>query len=222
MWNLVYKEFMQIRTYLLQIFGFLALAVIIFGRTTPAVMMSYLYVYPVVVGMTLPQIVFGQEERGNTFTFLRALPIRPREIVAAKYLVSVAVTLGFTVLLAALGPLGSVTGAALMVALSAVTLISFALASVSYFLHFWLGVKSARTALLLVTFAAAIPVMLFFRGGSAAGISASFAAKLSSIGPLAGSPTGVALALGLGLGVLYVSYSASAWLFAKRDLSRLP
>jgi predicted permease len=221
MWNLVYKEFVQIRTYLLQIFGFLTLAVVIFGRATPAIMMSYLYVFPVVVGMTLPQIIFGQEERGNTFTFLRALPIRPREIVAAKYLVSVAVTLVFAVLLAVLGPIGSVRGAALMAALSAVILISFALAAVSYFLHFWLGVRSARVALLLVTFGAAIPMMLVFRGGSG-GVSAALAARLSAVGPLAGSPAGVVLALGLGLGVLYISYSASAWLFAKRDLSRLP
>lgn len=222
MWSLVYKEFVQIRTYLLQIFGFLTLAVIIFGRATPAIMMSYLYVYPIVAGMTLPQIVFGVEERGNTFTFLRALPIRPREIVAAKYLVTVGVTLVFALLLAVLGPMGSVSGTALMAALSAVILISFALAAVSYFLHFWLGVKSARVALLFVTFAAAIPVMFLFRGRSTGGTSAYLTMKLSEIGPLAGSPAGVAMASGLGLGILYISYLASAWLFTKRDLSRLP
>jgi ABC-type Na+ efflux pump permease subunit len=52
------------------------------------------------------------EEIGNTFAFLRSLPIRPREIVGAKYVVSVLVTLAFVVVLAVAGPAGAASGTA--------------------------------------------------------------------------------------------------------------
>jgi len=183
--------------------------------------MSYICVYPVVAAMTLPQIVFGQEERGNTFVFLRALPIRPNEIVAAKYVVSALVTFAFVALLALLGPLGSLGGATLRAAVSTVTLASFVLAAVSYFLHFWLGAKSARVALLLLTFAAAIPMMLLVKMGSG-GAAADISARFSRIVSLAGSPAGVGLAFALGLAIFFLSYAASSLLFTRRDLSQLP
>lgn len=95
MFNLAYKEFVQIRRHLLQIVVFLILTIVVFARTTPSFALGYLYVLPVVFGMTLPQVIFEQEERGNTFAFLRALPIHPREIVAAKYLVAGLLNLAF-------------------------------------------------------------------------------------------------------------------------------
>ena len=221
MWNLVYKEIVQLRSYLIQTLGFLAVAILLFGRLSPVLMMSYLYVFPVVMAMTLAQLAFTQEERGNTFAFLRSLPIRPREIVGAKYVVSVLVTLAFVVVLAVAGPAGAASGTALLAAISTVTLVSFLLAAVSYFLHFWLGVKSARVALILLSFVAAIPMMLVLRSGPR-GVSAFFAERLSGLTSLAGSPGGVALAFLLGLAVLFVSYAASAKLFASRDLCPLP
>lgn len=220
MWILVYKEFVQVRSYLLQILGFLAVAVLFLGRLSPAFIMSYLTVFPVVLSMTLPQMVFGQEERGNTFVFLRSLPIRPRDIVAAKYLMSVVVIVAFVAILALAGPTGALPKEDVMIAIATVTLVSFILAGLSYFLHFWLGVKSARVALLLVTFAAGIPVLLVFQ--SKEGMAAFIASKLAGLEPLATSPTGVALAFAIGLAALFISYAGSAWLFTKRDLSRLP
>ena len=220
MMNLVYKEFVQIRLYLLEIAGFMALAVVIFGRANPEFAMSYMYVFPVVLSMTLPQIVFGQEERGNTFAFLRSLPIRPSEIVAAKYIVSAAVTVVFLALIALAGGLGFLPPKGVFAAISAVGFTSFTLEGISYFMHFWLGQKHARVGLLLVTFSLAIPVMLLSRGGGST--VAILAAKLGWLESIVTSPAGAFGALAAGLGLLTLSFMASAWLFAKRDLSRLP
>jgi len=220
MMNLVYKEFVQLRLYLLEIAGFMALAVIVFGKANPDFAMSYVYVFPVVLGLTLPQIVFGQEERGNTFAFLRSLPIRPSEIVAAKYLVSAVVTVVFLALIGLAGALRVVPLQGVYVAVSAVGFASFALAGISFFAHFWLGQKQARVALLLITFTLAIPVMLLSRGGGST--AAILGAKLAWLEPLVTSPDGVCVALAAGLAVFSLSFVSSAWLFAKRDLSRLP
>jgi hypothetical protein len=53
----------------------------------------------------------GLKTEGNAFAFLRSLPIRPREIVGAKY-VAVLVTLAFVVVLAVAGPAGAASGTA--------------------------------------------------------------------------------------------------------------
>ncbi len=220
MFNLVYKEFVQIRQYLLQIVGFLALAIVIFGRSSPSFAMTYIYVMPVVFAMNLPQIVFGQEERGNTFVFLRALPIRPAGIVAAKYLVSVLLTVAFLAVIGLAAVAGLVPTEMALVAVSAVGLISFALSGVSFFLHFWLGQKSARVALILVTFALAAPVMLV--AGKMSSLGATFTDGFARLTALASTPAGVCLATAVGLALLGASYAASAWIFTRRDLSRMP
>ena len=220
MLNLVYKEFVQLRTYLLQIVGFMALAVIIFGKTSPSFAMSYIYVLPVVLSMTLPQIIFGQEERGNTFVFLRALPIRPSEIVAAKYLVSVAVTAAFLGIIGLASVAGILPAEGVIPAVAVVGFVSLILAGLSFFLHFWLGPKSAKVALILVTFTLAIPIMLASRDPGV--FEAKLVARYAWVQPLAASPLGACLAVGAGLLVFAVSYAGSAWIFTKRDLSRLP
>lgn len=219
MWNLVYKDIVQLRLQLLQMVALVVLMMIAFGRTSPDFAMIYVYVAPVVLAMSLPQMSFGLEERGNTFGFLRALPIQPSEIVAAKYLLSVSVTLFFLALIGLAAVAGIISASSAFLATSVVALASFVLAGLSYFLHFWLGLKSARMALVLLTFAWLIPVMLVAKlpGGPAA-----VEQKLAWLKPLATSWAGVGLAGGLGLAVLAVSGLASAWLFTKRDLSRLP
>lgn len=220
MWVLVYKEFIQVRSYLLKIVVFMVAALALLGKVSPAFITSYLTVMPVVLSMVLPQMVFGQEERGNTFVFLRSLPMRPRDIVAAKYLMSVLVNVAFIAIIALAGPMGALPMEGVWAAMTTVTLASFVLAGLSYFLHFWLGAKTAELALLGVTFAAAIPVMLVLqaKGGTAASVSA----LLNRLEPLATSPAGVGLAFLIGLAALAVSYAASSWLFTKRDLSKLP
>jgi ABC-type transport system involved in multi-copper enzyme maturation permease subunit len=92
MLNLAHKEFVQLKATLLQVLGLMVVAVFVFGKVAEELVMSSLFALPVVLSMTLPQMIFEQEERGNTFVFLRALPIRPSEIVAAKYLVSAVTT----------------------------------------------------------------------------------------------------------------------------------
>jgi len=220
MWNLVYKDIVQLRSQLLQMIGFVVLFMIAFGRSSPDFAMIYVYVAPVVLAVSLPQMSFGLEERGNTFAFLRALPIRPSEIVLAKYLVSVGVTLVFLGLIGLAGAAGMIPASSALLAGSVVALASFGLAGLSYFLHFLLGLKSARVALILVNFAWAIPIMLLIKlpGGPGAFV----ARYLPWLQRLAASWGGVGLASGLGLAVLGVSGAASAWLFTKRDLSRLP
>ena len=218
--NLLYKEFAQIRTYLLQILGFLALTIVVFGRMSPSFAMSYLQVLPVVFAMTLPQVIFEQEERGNTFVFLRALPIRPAEIVAAKYATSVLLTAAFLAVMILAGVTGLVGQGVDWVALSTVGFASLALSGVSFFLHFWLGSKSAKVALILVTFALGLPLMLAVakRGD----LGQSLGEGLGQLAELANTPLGVCLAIAAGLAVLGAAYAASARIFTKRDLSRLP
>lgn len=220
MMNLVYKEFVQLRNYILQVVGFMALAIVLFGKISPSFAMSYLYVLPVVMSMTLPQMIFGQEERGNTFVFLRALPIRPGEIVAAKYLVSVIVTVAFLGVIGLSGALGVIPVESVLAALFTVSLASFFLSGLSFLLHFWLGVKSARVALILTTFSLAVPVMLLARRqGDAAEVLSGWVAGLE---PIATSVPGVLLAAAVGLLLLAASFAGSAWIFTRRDLSRLP
>ncbi len=148
---LVSKEFVQMRSQLLQTVGFLALALVVFSRTSPDMVLTFFNVFPVVMAMTLPQLSFMHEERGHTFCFLRALPMRPWEIVAAKYLATFVVMVGFGILLLLVGTLViAVRPTVLMAHLTVILLLSLLLAAISYFFHFWLGLKAARVALLVL------------------------------------------------------------------------
>ncbi len=220
---LVSKEFVQMRSYLLQIVGFLALALVALGRAQPDMALSFFNVFPVVMAMTLPQLSFTHEERGNSFAFLRALPMRPWEIVAAKYLVSFLVTLCFGLLLLLAAKLtGTPRSATLMADLTVVLLISFLVAAASYFLHFWLGLKAARVALLVLVGAVAVVFMLVVvphPSTVTALLSSPAGVKLTA---LATSPLGPVLSVVLGAMLLFASFAASARVFAARDLSRLP
>jgi len=220
MWYLVYKELVQLRTYLLQIVVLMVMAIIVFGGISSAITMAYLYALPPVLSLNLPQIMFMQEERRNTFAFLRSLPIHPREIVASKYLALAVVASAFLAGIGFAGMVRLVSLEEVMVAITTLSLMSFTLAGLSFFLHFWLGLKSARLALMLVIFCLAIPMAVAYR--DLRGFQAKVAATLGWLKPLAASPLGVSLALAAGLAVFAVSYAASAWLFTKRDLSRLP
>lgn len=89
MWSLVRKEFAYLRKFLLQMaFIFLAI-IVIFGQRDPNMAAVYFRILPIVMSMTIPQAIFAYEERGNTFIFLRSLPLRPGQIVAVKYVFSV-------------------------------------------------------------------------------------------------------------------------------------
>ncbi len=218
--SLVYKEFVQLKSYLIQVFGLMAIASLLFGRIAQALLLSILYALPVTSAMTLPQMVFQEEERGNTFVFLRALPIRPREIVAAKYAVSALTTAAS---LAAIG-LAWLTGAigkeTALASAFGVGLTCFALSALSLFLHFWLGPKQAKTALILVTFGLAIPLVVLAQGEG--GTDATLGRLTSRFQPLAASWTGLLFVAAVGAALLGVSFAASSAIFTRRDVSRLP
>ena len=74
MLSLVQKEFVQLRSTILQLLGLMVVAALFFGRIAEELAMSTLFALPLVLAITLPQMIFEQEERGNTFVFLRALP----------------------------------------------------------------------------------------------------------------------------------------------------
>ncbi len=220
MLKLMHKEFVQIRQYILQIAGFLVLAMLFFGKLNPALVASYLSVIPVTVAMTMPQILFGQEERSNTFVFLRTLPIRPKDIVAAKYLTGASIIVGFTALVvvaAAIGLAGDAVGSQIV---AIVAFASFALSGLSFFLHFWLGLKSARVALLIAIFVLGTPIMMMEKGTGALGSALS--ALWTRAAPVIATPAGAGALPVAGLALLYLSYVASAAIFTRRDLSRLP
>ncbi|MGE5579391.1 MAG: ABC-2 transporter permease [Bacillota bacterium] len=220
MFSLVHKEFMQLRSTLLQVLGLMVVAATVLGRVAEELVMSSLFALPVVLAMTLPQLIFEQEERGNTFVFLRALPIRPSEIVAAKYLVSAITTIVSLALIGLARLTGALTAEVVLASIFGVGLICFALSALSLFLHFWLGTKPAKAALIVTTFALAIPVMLAAK--SKAGVGSVFGGIVGRVQSLATSYSGIPVSLAVGLVILGISYVASAAIFSRRDLSRLP
>lgn len=220
MLNLLYKEFVQMRMNLLPVVASLVL-VLVFGKTLPEFSVTFMYTLPIVLSMIVPQMVFEQEERWNTFAFLRSLPIPPGAIVAAKYLVSATVTMAFLATIAVAGAMGILPQRGLMMTVSIVGLISLVLGGVSLFLHFWLGLKSAKIALVLLVFALLVlPIGLGSR--EAGGIGAMLKSRFAWFEALAQTPLGVCVALAIGLLAFGASYLASAALFSKRDLGRMP
>lgn len=139
MWNLVYKEFAQLRTHLLQILVLAVIVIILFGGLSSGMTMAYLYALPVALSLNMPQIIFAQEERRNTFAFLRSLPVSPSHIVAAKYLAFAVINVGFLVIIIFAGVVGAVPLEEAVMAVSTVSLISFTLAGLSSYSIFGWG-----------------------------------------------------------------------------------
>lgn len=219
MWILVLSDLWMLRKYLLQIFGFVALAIIVFIRPAPHFIATYFTVFPVVTAMTLPQISFTQEERSQTFVFLRSLPLSPRHIVAAKYIVAMFINILFwAAILAAQAflPVLQLT----YVHAGLIMLIACFLSSISYLQHFILGLKSAKTALLLTFFGLSAlgmfigqtPVVKAWLQSSAA--EQLFVSANNFAGSLIGALVGAVL--------LFISYQLSVLVFTRQDISKLP
>lgn len=219
MWVLVQNEVKMLRNNLLQIFGVVIVAVIVFARTAPQFVSAYFTVFPVVMGMTLPQMSFSQEERGRTFVFLRSLPVRPREIVAAKYFVSFLVTIVFWIMI--LVAMVALPDLKLTYSLASfVVAVSAILSAISYFQHFALGIKSAKIAMLTTFFAISAPVMLL---GKNPKVQAWLISRtVQQFYFWADTFTGNIFALMLGAIIMLISFWFSADLFTRRDVSRLP
>lgn len=220
MLSLVQKEFSQLRSTIFQVLTLMVASALILSRVAEEMMMSMMVALPVVLSMTLPQTIFEQEERGNTFVFLRSLPIRPSQIVAAKYVVSATMTIVSVAIIGLAGITGALSKEAVLASVFGVGLVCFAMSALSLFLHFWLGARSAKIALIVTTFALAVPLMLAVK--SKAGIESIFAGIVGRVQSLATSVTGIPVSLAIGLVFLGISYAASATIFSRRDLSRLP
>lgn len=219
MWALIYKEFVQMRTYLLQVLAVMVLVVVLFGNSLEGFILSYLGILPLVIAMTFPQFLFSMEERGNTLVFLRSLPVRPRQIVAGKYITSVIVVAGLMLFVlgyaTTIGKLDQVlvrTGPSLIVAAI--------LLGYSMYLHFRLGTNSAKVALLVSLMALSLLGMGVMQNQAwIATISASPVVQtlLAEFDSAAGALTGLAIAVP----ILWLSFMASAQVFTRQDISRM-
>lgn len=219
---LLQKEFMQEKKHLLQILGFLAVAALLFGRNNPSMLMSYFMVFPIVIPITVPQLSLASEERENTFAFLRALPIPPGEIVAAKYVFTAIVVAMIELLLLGSSTIHGLPASTSLSAVSATTVLALLLSSVSLLLHFWLGVKSAQTVLRIGILVLMLPVVSAVAGGGAdSAVFAKVSAWAGSIMGFAGTAAGLAAAVAVGALCMVASWAIATRIFASRDLSRL-
>lgn len=217
---LIYKEFVQLRHYLLQVSAAIILSVVLFGNSLEGFISSYLSIMPLVMALTFPQFLFGMEDKGNTLVFLRSLPVRPRQIVAAKYIVSVMIVLGLT--LFGLGYAATVGGLeSALVRVGPNLVIAAFLLAISLYLHFRLGTNSAKIALL-------VSLMLLTLLGLAVMQNRQILSKAGAL-PIVqwvlatlDSWQGVILGLVVGAGILMLSYMASSHAFSRQDVSRIP
>lgn len=218
MWYLVLNELKMLKSYFLQILGFLAVAILLFRTRAPQLVVTYFTVFPLVMAMTLPQMSFAQEERGKTFVFLRALPVRPWYIVAAKYSMSVLVLACFLILIL----FGVYYMPELELSLaqaSTITLLSAFAGSFSFLLHFLLGLKSAKVGLLVSVFAIGGPAMLLSQNPSVQ----TWISGPGALGLLrfANSLPGLLASIFGACMVLLISFALSAATFTRRDISQL-
>ena len=117
---------------------------------------AYLTVLPVITAAILPQLSFAAEERFNTFAFLRTLPLSPRAVVGAKYAFVVLVLVALELVMVGFVGLYIPTMVPMLPqALSTTVFIAVLVPELplSLLLHFWLGVKSAKSVLMLVALA---------------------------------------------------------------------
>jgi ABC-type transport system involved in multi-copper enzyme maturation permease subunit len=220
MWALIYKELMQMRNYILQVGLGIITALLLFGRSLEGFLVPYLSILPMVMAFTVPQCLFSMEERGNTLVFLRSLPIRPRQIVAGKFVVA-ALLVAFLVLL---GLSYSFSLGQLEAALARVgpnLIISAFLLGISLLLHFRLGAKSAKIALLITLMLLALVGMAVMQNQQLME-SVRYWPVMQSLLDVFNSWLGALLGLVVAALVLAVFYEASASVFTGQDISRMP
>ncbi len=220
MWALIYKEFVQMRNYLLQVGLVIIIAIILFGQSLEGFILPYLGVLPLVMAMTLPQMVFSLEERGNTLVYLRSLPVRPQQIVASKFVVSLLIVLGLMVIqlgyAITVGRVASVLGS-----LGLNLIIAALLLGLSLYLHFRLGTNKAKVALLISLMVLTVSGMALMQSPQIANWFASSHA-VAAVTELLSTPQGSILGLGIATAILLLFYGLSAAVFSRQDVSRIP
>lgn len=218
--TLVLNEIYLLRKYLLQIGGVLIAACILFFQM-PHFLNSYFTIFPIIfVSVSLPQLSFTLEERGNTIAFLRSLPLSPRAIVGAKYLVAFTVNICFWLLLVFLSSAVPEIGIS-RVTISVVVLLASLLSAISYYAHFLLGVSAAKNASLVFIFATGAPLMLLDRNPDLLRAILESAA-VRNFQSISGSLVGPVLALGVGAVILFISAQLASRVFTARDINQLP
>lgn len=222
MWSLARKEVIQLRSHLIQIFLALTAVILIVGNNSPQFAFGYLNVFPVVMAMTLPQVIFTYEERSNTFVYLRSLPVRPRQIVAAKYVVSALVLLGLLALDLGFGYFVLTLDRTLLATLALTVLAAGFLLGLSLYTHFRCGLNAARIVLLVVLFAVGLPGLLIAKQMEDPQSLTGLLASLQSARDFVGTGAGLLLALVAASFLLWLSYLASVRIFTRRDVSQLP
>lgn len=222
MWALVRKEFTHLRKFILQVAVIFVAIVILFGQRNPEMTAVYFRILPIVMGMTIPQTIFTYEERGNTFIFLRSLPLRPNQIVAAKYVFSLLLLTSSGLL--SLGIITWLVSEHSPIDLNLMILLSSALMALSLYLHFRLGVNSAKTALLVLVLGSGVFVggILTWTRGQQVLASLLSAELLSTLRDFASTQQSLLVTAVLSAFLLFISYFASAGLFSRRDVTQLP
>lgn len=222
MWALVLKDFMYHRKFLLQIGFIFAAIIVLFGQGNPDMVAVYFRILPIVMGMTLPQTIFSYEERGNTFVFLRSLPVRPNQIVAAKYVFSLLLVAGIGLLSLGLSSMYATESSPFDPHL--VIFMSSALMALSLYLHFRLGVNSAKMALLTLLLGSGVIIGGIVSWPQARQLLDSFlpAELPTALSQFASTHLSLLITVALAASILFISYLASTGIFSRRDVTQLP
>lgn len=216
---LVQKEFVLLRKQLLQI-AVIVILIGFVGRIDPGMGFAYLAVFPVVFAMSIPQLSFSTEERANTLAFLKTLPIPPGVVVGSKYVFTAATVLLLELFIVFFGLVMlrfSVENARAVV--SVTMLLTCLLSSLSLFVHYWLGIKSAKTVLQVGRFT--IVIIAITLGMNEGALFMSLQEWAASVASLAASPAGPFAASTIGALLLLVSWYGATRIFATRDVTKL-
>lgn len=216
---LVQKEFVLLRKQLLQI-AVIVILIGFVGRIDPGMGFAYLAVFPVVFAMSIPQLSFSTEERANTLAFLKTLPIPPGVVVGSKYVFTAATVLLLELFIVFFGLVMLRFSVENVRAVVSVTmLLTCLLSSLSLFVHYWLGIKSAKTVLQVGRFT--IVIIAITLGMNEGALFMSLQEWAASVASLAASPAGPFAASAIGALLLLVSWYGATRIFATRDVTKL-
>ena len=203
---LVQKEFVQTKRQLLHYLVFIVAAILIFGRVEPSVAMAYLLAFPLALAANLPQISFAHGAARILWRFCEPSQ-SPWEIIGSKFVFTAVVIALFQMLLflaSAIYPGAFQEG--LWAMASVMTLAAAFLSAVSLLLHYWVGLKSARTFLMIIIFALALPFVLLQLTGTDMG---GLGVTITELFARADGALGLLISSGIGAVLMLISWSIS-------------
>lgn len=217
MLSLLVMEIRRLRDHMLMGLGMLGGAVFLFGQSErPTLVLTFFATLPIVSGMVVPINSFMQEERGNALVFLRSLPLRPWEIVAAKYVACyLAVLILSLSLLVVSSWVPAIPMQRILGQVTLVTTLSLCFCGTSYFLLFVFGLKRGRIVGMTIYLGAILLSAKF-------GLSMMTTPHPDHVLAFGATSLGPVVAVVIGTVVVAVSCLASAGVFTARDVSRMP